>query len=634
MSLHLSRKVTIETMIQRTIGSDAFAEVDPLPDDLALLRRFEPVLCFNRGEQFYPMSADLYLANASLWVRSPDDLPQMLVPRGQLDAGSLVRQQDAFPHAVYYLSVADPASRVTRRAFRRTSTLREFHIGPGRLVRVGLFARFLDLFFSLSVLLRGSVPSGLAVGAALRYRDMEQVLGSQGGRCYHGRVVRQHGYVALQYYFFYAFNDWRSSFHGVNDHEADWEMVTVYAAEDGSGQIQPCWIAGSAHLGEGDDLRRRWDDPDLKRVGEHPIVYVGGGSHANYFFTGEYMPTFEVPYTRPLAQAWEEVRRLWVRLGQGDAFRSRKEGISIPFVDYARGDGLSIGPGQRETWQVCLLQSTPELPAPAWVDGYSGLWGLYVSDPLGGENAPTGPRFERSGGERKRWYDPVGWSGLDKTPPPAAALATLEQQQRRLSRQRDELSLEVDDLAAQLRGQEMEVESQRDRFSRAEAAKATRQADTTNRELAQRKAERAAVDIALQRCAAYAQRLVSGDPGDPRAHLHNPDLPVPAADLRLGRIAAIWSAVSIGVLLLVLVVLARFFPNTLIPGVLFLLGVYAFIEALFHRNLASLIRSVVVLLALLATSVLIIQLFIPLLPILIVLVGLFILVENVRELIA
>ena len=45
---------------------------------------------------------------------------------------------------------------------------------------------------------------------------------------------------------------------------------------------------------------------------------------------------------------------------------------------------------------------------------------------------------------------------------------------------------------------------------------------------------------------------------------------------------------SIGVLLLVLVVLARFFPNTLIPGVLFLLGVYAFIEALFHRNLPSL----------------------------------------------
>ena len=28
------------------------------PEDRALLRRFEPVLCFNQGEQFYPMDVD------------------------------------------------------------------------------------------------------------------------------------------------------------------------------------------------------------------------------------------------------------------------------------------------------------------------------------------------------------------------------------------------------------------------------------------------------------------------------------------------------------------------------------------------------------------------------------------------
>lgn len=93
-------------------------------------------------------------------------------------------------------------------------------------------------------------------------------------------------------------------------------------------------------------------------------------------------------------------------------------------------------------------------------------------------------------------------------------------------------------------------------------------------------------------------------------------------------------AVSIGILLVGLVVLAKFSPSTLIPGALLLLGVYAFIEALFHRNLESLIRSVVVALAVLATVVLVIHLFVPLLPLLIVLVGIFILVENVRELLA
>jgi len=182
-------------------------------------------------------------------------------------------------------------------------------------------------------------------------------------------------------------------------------------------------------------------------------------------------------------------------------------------------------------------------------------------------------------------------------------------------------------------GMEMGVAAQRATFSRDEAVKAQRQLENMEKELMQLKAERADVDVAEEQCAAYAERLAAGDPGDPRAHLHAPDLPVSAADLRLGRLAAIWSAVSIGVLLLILVVLVQFFPSILIPGAAVLLGVYAFIEALFHRTLDGLIRGVAVALALVATVVLVIQFALPLLLALVVLVGIFILVENVRELI-
>jgi len=108
---------------------------------------------------------------------------------------------------------------------------------------------------------------------------------------------------------------------------------------------------------------------------------------------------------------------------------------------------------------------------------------------------------------------------------------------------------------------------------------------------------------------------------------------VSAADLRLGRLAAIWSAVSVSVLLLGLAVLAQFFPGILIPGVAALLGVYAFIEALFHRTLDGLIRGVAVALAVVATLVIVIQFALPLLLALVVLVGIFILVDNLRELI-
>jgi hypothetical protein len=267
------------------------------------------------------------------------------------------------------------------------------------------------------------------------------------------------------------------------------------------------------------------------------------------------------------------------------------------------------------------------------VDNYRGLWGLRSGDLLGGEDAPTGPRFDRSGGERKRWYDPVGWSGLDKTPPPAAAMATLARQQQRLGEQRDELTHTIDDATAQVMGFEMEVAAQRTTFSRAEADKAGRQLEKLDKELTRLKAERAAIDVAQEQCVAYAERLASGDPGDPRAHLHAPDLPVSAADLRLGRLAAIWSAVSVGVLLVGLAVLAQFFPGILIPGVAALLGVYAFIEALFHRTLDGLIRGVAVALAVVATLVIVIQFALPLLLALVVLVGIFILVDNLRELI-
>ena len=52
------------------------------------------------------------------------------------------------------------------------------------------------------------------------------------GQChYYGHVSRDGGYVVLQYWYFYPMNDWRSTFGGVNDHEADWEQVTIFLAD-------------------------------------------------------------------------------------------------------------------------------------------------------------------------------------------------------------------------------------------------------------------------------------------------------------------------------------------------------------------------------------------------------------------
>jgi hypothetical protein len=40
--------------------------------------------------------------------------------------------------------------------------------------------------------------------------------------------MHNRGYVVIQYWFFYAYNDWGTSHGGVNDHEGDWEAVFVF----------------------------------------------------------------------------------------------------------------------------------------------------------------------------------------------------------------------------------------------------------------------------------------------------------------------------------------------------------------------------------------------------------------------
>jgi hypothetical protein len=92
------------------------------------------------------------------------------------------------------------------------------------------------------------------------------------------------GKLALQYWFFYAFNDFN------NLHEGDWEMIQlVFDARDALEALaeKPVSIGYSSHEGaEGAD----WGDDRLEIVdGAHPVVYPAAGSHANKFGSGLYL---------------------------------------------------------------------------------------------------------------------------------------------------------------------------------------------------------------------------------------------------------------------------------------------------------------------------------------------------------
>ena len=607
----------------------------------SLLRRFEPVIRFTKGEWFYPMDAEPYVDACSLWVQRPSEDPVCVVPAGELSLERLDQQPQDTTGAVHYLKIPCPDGGEKRGLFKRLRRKRShsdpdwpretFRAGRGRLARVGYISRLADALFGLTLLARGRVPGGDVDGGRVLYgRFMEE-----GERFkYHGRVVRQDDWIVLQYFLFYAFNDWRSNFFGANDHEGDWEKVMVFLSESESGEVRPEWAAFAAHEETGDDLRRRWDDPELEKSGEHPIVYVCAGSHASRYSRGEYLTELAFPLPRALAAVRRFARRFWyVTLRQYTDDSSAElpyERFTIPFVDYGRGDGLSVGPGQDREWDPPRLMQDP---LPSWVAGYRGLWGLYTHDPFEGEDAPAGPMYNRDKTICKEWYDPVGWAGLDKVPTRAEELEVIHKQRSAIEERRDHLRSELQEKGDQLKALGVEAEATRDRshLSKLHETQTRHIAELSN-EVDKLRAELAEDEVLRESLDDHAGRLRQGERPPARAHIVHPARPVSESETRTGKVAQLWASISIAVVLVTLILIFAYERQHLLSALVFAIALFAFVEAGFRRRLTRFVGSVNVALAIVGALVLLQHYFWQISVIAVLLVGLYILWDNLREL--
>ncbi|HEX7538337.1 MAG TPA: hypothetical protein VF391_15200 [Dermatophilaceae bacterium] len=507
-------------------------------DDLPLLRAFEPVVRLTRGEFFLPVGVENYVENSALWASGPDGPPVMLAEPGTLDLTSLAAHGSAVDGPGQSLSgITVPTSRWAR--IRGARTRRPRFRGSSRLAQVGLLGRSIDTLSRFSLLLRGTVPGG---SAALSLSLQNEHLAPD-RPAYHARVVRDSGWIVCQYWFFYAFNNWRSGFSGVNEHEADWEQVTIYL--DGSGALDhdglpPArWVVFSAHDETGDDLRRRWDDPDLSLVDDrHTVVFAGAGSHSGAYLAGDYLITVAPPSLGGIVPAVRRLAKLltpWSRAAQGT-------GLEIPYVDYARGDGLAVGPGEDLTWTpVVIGDDTP------WVRDFRGLWGHDTRDKLGGERGPAGPRYERDGTVRASWGDPVGWAGLAKVAP------NPREEQVLVARRIAEVERELEQLGADVANA---------RESMAVRAAGLLPGSATVRGLETEEARRTAARLAAVRLADERERLLGtqrdGVPiADPHAHLSHRRMPIGAQERSRSRFLTLWAVGSTPLLLWLISVLFR-----------------------------------------------------------------------------
>jgi hypothetical protein len=226
----------------------------------------------------------------------------------------------------------------------------------------------------------GPLPAG---GADLRLdqRFCKAVEGVAAAPCYaqaeaahgaapvmYGAAFRTKSRIDLQYWFWYPYDDYSPTVPAGEIwqvHEGDWESVAVVLDL----RSKPVFAAYSQHA---KGKRREW--AKVPKQGGRPVVYVGLGSHANFFGAGE----------QPLDPRFVDPALISVIRAYG----------ARP-VDNT-GKGSIVRPA--------LIRVTAT--NPGWMT-FAGAWGeteyFHVPDrePIAAGLGPTGPAFH------KQWRFPV-----------------------------------------------------------------------------------------------------------------------------------------------------------------------------------------------------------------------------------
>jgi hypothetical protein len=376
-----------------------------------LHEKYAPIMRFSGEERFFPMSVNDFLKYSALYVKGQET---PLVSRGKVRPDDLVMQRSS--PETFLRSVATAP-------FHGVEVASKWGLGAMRLIyqwsqnplvtwteewarsAYDWFSRKTKaatrLFWWNKLLLpkayadkRRGVREELPrfdLPPEVRESALEGYQASQGRErnyTYYYRSMRQSGYEVLQYWFFYAYNDWASGYAGFNDHEGDWEGFQVFFKLDsGNHPIEPPSYV--CYLDHNSRLSKPWDHSEVEKIGTHPVIYVAAGSHASYPEAKQY----------PLMALYD-------------------------LIDYATGDGLTL---DHSEWR-----SRVNLETVPWLSIYTGSWGTRYWLPLAwvqkalrtvrssipgevylpGVSAPRGPRFSDEGSERLAWRDPAAFAGI------------------------------------------------------------------------------------------------------------------------------------------------------------------------------------------------------------------------------
>jgi hypothetical protein len=311
------------------------------------------------------------------------------------------------------------------------------------------------------------------------------------------------------------------------------------------------------------------------------------------------------------------LRGAWVKLWTEALGQESNDPFRIPFVDYARGDGLSIGEGPDRHWAPVLIdESTP------WVARYRGLWGLFARDPISGENAPAGPMYNRDGTPRSSWYDPLGFAGLEKVPRPRDVLPLLEKNYDELTARQDKLNRlipegmsELQELGVRLKSLEHQPHLARE-YGNLQKLILERAAGVHG--MRREASENAAM---LETMGGRIELLKQGVPA-----------PVRTARMRFARVAQAWAAISLSALLFAIVALLLLAPRFLPSGLAIITLLFIVIESFLRGKFIHTVGEVTVLLAVIASVIIFLHFWFWILIAALLTLATFLLFQRLREL--
>ncbi len=378
-----------------------------------LHEKYAPILRFQKDEQFFPMLAEDMLKYSSLHAKGES---KPIVKQGQLTPSEMIRHgrsPEVFLRSVNSGPmqakdvISEWSSDAVEMVYRWSASMQG---GLTDAVARKAYSWFkpknrkaAEMFWwngLLNEVAKGNVKSGkdgelprLTLPTITHQSALDKYKSAKPGYAYYYRQMKQGDYLSLQYWFFYSYNDWGSGFAGMNDHEGDWEgMMLFFKLKNGRPQEPPAFITYADHESR---QTKRWKHPDFTFIGNHPVGYVGAGSHATYPDNKDHV----------LMAAYNLVDR-----APGD-------GLTIDYDDWVHRVNLDDarwmsnykGSFGTRFW-LPLTQAKNVLKIALSGSIWGSLISLKIPDEveLPGVSAPRGP----VGPHRPQYANPLEWAGV------------------------------------------------------------------------------------------------------------------------------------------------------------------------------------------------------------------------------